>query len=166
MNFYQRMGILPLKKRVNRDKCSITTKQRMFGVLAINEILRYRWTPFVGSRTLCHPASEQGSSIRSSMYFVFQVLWLFLIFCYESSGNLKYQKQQQQHSSPPLIYALQPQQVAHLCLHKKYLRTDQKYLCLYQWVFMHQPKCIFASSKRYLWSTKTCNFTSLKSGPV
>ena len=31
MNFYQRMGILPLKKRVNRDKCSFMTKQRMFG---------------------------------------------------------------------------------------------------------------------------------------
>ena len=37
MNFYQRMGILPLKKRVNRDKCSFATKQRMFGVFAIEE---------------------------------------------------------------------------------------------------------------------------------
>ena len=27
----------------------------MFGVFAIDEILRYRWTRFVGSRTLCHP---------------------------------------------------------------------------------------------------------------
>ena len=58
MNFYQRMGILPLKKRVNRDKCSFTTKQRMFGVFAIDEILCYRWTPFVGSRTLCHPGRK------------------------------------------------------------------------------------------------------------
>ena len=33
------MGILPLKKRVNRDKCSFATKQRMFGVFAIDEIL-------------------------------------------------------------------------------------------------------------------------------
>ena len=49
------MGILPLKKRVNRDKCSFTTKQRMFGVFAIDEILRYRGTRFLGSRTLCHP---------------------------------------------------------------------------------------------------------------
>ena len=31
------MGILPLKKRVNRDKCSFATKQRMFGVFAIDE---------------------------------------------------------------------------------------------------------------------------------
>ena len=31
------MGILNLKKRVNRDKCSFTTKQRMFGVFAIDE---------------------------------------------------------------------------------------------------------------------------------
>ena len=58
MNFYQRMGILPLKKRVNRDKCSFTTKQRMFGVFAIDEILRYRGTRFPGSRTLCHPAVD------------------------------------------------------------------------------------------------------------
>ena len=49
------MRILPLKKHVNRDKCSFTSKQRMFGVFAIDEILRYRWTPFVGLRTLCHP---------------------------------------------------------------------------------------------------------------
>ena len=58
MNFYQRMGILPLKKCVNRDKCSFTTKQLMFGVFAIDEILRNRWTLFVGSRTLCHPAID------------------------------------------------------------------------------------------------------------
>ena len=31
LNFYQRMGILPLKRRVNCDKCSFTTIQRMFG---------------------------------------------------------------------------------------------------------------------------------------
>ena len=45
-----------LKKRINRDKCSFATKQRMFGVFAIDEILRYRGTRFPGSRTLCHPA--------------------------------------------------------------------------------------------------------------
>ena len=39
---YVWMGILPLKKRGNRDKCSFTTKQRMFGVFAIDEILRDR----------------------------------------------------------------------------------------------------------------------------
>ena len=50
------MGILPLKKCVNRDKCSFATKQRMFGVFAIDEILRYRGTWFPSSRTLCHPA--------------------------------------------------------------------------------------------------------------
>ena len=33
---YGWMGILPLKKRVNRNKCSFETKQRMFGVFAIN----------------------------------------------------------------------------------------------------------------------------------
>ena len=49
------MGILPLKKRVNCDKCSFATKQRMCWVFAIDEILRYRGTRFPGSRTLCHP---------------------------------------------------------------------------------------------------------------
>ena len=34
---YVWMGILPLKKRVNRDKCSFATKQRMFGVFAIED---------------------------------------------------------------------------------------------------------------------------------
>ena len=50
------MGIFPLKKRVNRDKCSFATKQRMFGVFAIDEILRYRGSRIPGSPTLCHPA--------------------------------------------------------------------------------------------------------------
>ena len=53
---YVWMGILPLKKRVNRDKCSFATKQRMFGVFAIDEILRYRGSRIPGSPTLCHPA--------------------------------------------------------------------------------------------------------------
>ena len=52
---YVWMGILPLEKRVNHDKCSFATKQRIFGVFAINEILRYRGSPFPASRTLCHP---------------------------------------------------------------------------------------------------------------
>ena len=56
---YVWMGILPLKNRVNRDKCSFATKQRMFGVFAIDEILRYRGTRFPGSRTLCHPDHHQ-----------------------------------------------------------------------------------------------------------
>ena len=38
----QKGDICCLKKRVNRDKCIFATKQRMFGVLAIIEILRYR----------------------------------------------------------------------------------------------------------------------------
>ena len=43
---YVWMGILPLKKRVNCDKCSFATKQRMFGAFAIDEILRYRGTRY------------------------------------------------------------------------------------------------------------------------
>ena len=33
------MGILPLKKRVNRNKCSFATKLRMFVVFAIDEFI-------------------------------------------------------------------------------------------------------------------------------
>ena len=58
LNYHQRMRILPGKKRINRDKCSFATKQRMFGVFAIDEILRYRGTRFPSSHTLCHPAPE------------------------------------------------------------------------------------------------------------
>ena len=54
------MGILPLKKRVNRDKCSFATKQRMFGVFAIDEILRYRGSRIPGSPTLCHPVRHSS----------------------------------------------------------------------------------------------------------
>ena len=91
MNFYQRMGILPLKKRVNRDKCSFTTKQRMFGVFAIDEILRYRWTWFVSSRTLCHPGrghpvllqqmSFEGRNKSSFSLFEGKTLSRFQKFC-------------------------------------------------------------------------------------
>ena len=37
--------LLSEKKHVNRDKCVFATKQRMFGVLAIVEILNYRGLP-------------------------------------------------------------------------------------------------------------------------
>ena len=39
---YVWMGILPLKKRVNRDKCSFATKQRMLGVFVLrNPVPRF-----------------------------------------------------------------------------------------------------------------------------
>ena len=69
---YVWMGILPLKKRINGDKCSFMTKQRTFGVFAIDEILCYRWTRFVGSRTLCHPVTRYKSSDFSD------VIWRIL----------------------------------------------------------------------------------------
>ena len=40
--FLSKDGNITPEKRVNRDKCSFTTKQHMFGVFAIDEILRYR----------------------------------------------------------------------------------------------------------------------------
>ena len=60
---YVWMGMLPLKKRVNRDKCSFATKQRMFGVFAIDEILRYRGSRIPGSPTLCHPGVDQRNNL-------------------------------------------------------------------------------------------------------
>ena len=70
------MGILLLKKRVNCDKCSFTTKQHMFGVFPIAEILRYRWTWFVGLRTLCHPGWKEGTpsvpnGAKNTRFFLF-----------------------------------------------------------------------------------------------
>ena len=40
--FLSKDGNITPKKGVNRGKCSFTTKQPMFGVFAIDEILRYR----------------------------------------------------------------------------------------------------------------------------
>ena len=65
------MGILPLKKCVNRDKCSFATKQRMFGVFAIDEILRYRGTGFPGSCTLCHPGLRLSGEAEIDLVLAF-----------------------------------------------------------------------------------------------
>ena len=75
------MGILPLEKCVNRGKCSFMTKQRMIGVFAIDEILRYRWTRFVGSRTLCHPVIKTKEyTALCSLYPPFFYYHRFCIF--------------------------------------------------------------------------------------
>ena len=47
LKYHQKMGLLPLKKPVSRDKCKFATKQRMFKVFAIDEAT---------SRTLYHPS--------------------------------------------------------------------------------------------------------------
>ena len=75
---YVWMRILPLKKRVNRDKCSFATKQRMFGVFAIDEILRYRGTRFPGSRTLCHPAYEHKNLVRNEWIYFYDAFILLV----------------------------------------------------------------------------------------
>ena len=71
---YVWMGMLPLKKRVNRDKCSFATKQRMFGVFAIDEILRYRGSRIPGSPTLCHPAPRVGQICPKAFSFFPELL--------------------------------------------------------------------------------------------
>ena len=53
-NYHQGLGILPLKKRKNCDKCRFATKQRIFGVFTIDEILGHRGSLFPACRTLCH----------------------------------------------------------------------------------------------------------------
>ena len=45
------MGFLPLKQRVNRDKKGFVTKQRMFGLLIIDEDPLLSMT---GGRTVAH----------------------------------------------------------------------------------------------------------------
>ena len=47
MNFYQRMGILPLKKNVNRDKCSFATKHLTFWAFI------YRSDPSLSMKPIC-----------------------------------------------------------------------------------------------------------------
>ena len=37
---------------------------RMFGVFAIDEIIRYRGTRFPGSRTLCHPGIHSKNLLK------------------------------------------------------------------------------------------------------
>ena len=56
----------------------------MFGVFAIDEILRYRWTPFVGSRTLCHPdhrswRSQQISTLHTNCYAIIIMIKIIII---------------------------------------------------------------------------------------
>ena len=57
------------KKRVNRDKCNFATKKRMFGVLAIVEILHYRGFPIPESRTLSHPVPNVGDLLKCTLRF-------------------------------------------------------------------------------------------------
>jgi len=47
LNFYQRMGILPLKKSVNCDKCSFATKQLIFWAFI------FRWDPSLSMKPIC-----------------------------------------------------------------------------------------------------------------
>ena len=79
LNYHQRIGILPLKKRVNRNKCSFSTKLRMFVVFAIDEILCYRWAPLAGSRTLCHPGHQtydgRGGALAKGCGKIFYLAW-------------------------------------------------------------------------------------------
>ena len=56
LNYHQRMEILSLKKCVYKLlEMQFATKQRMFGVIAIDEILSLPMSLLAGSRTLCHP---------------------------------------------------------------------------------------------------------------
>ena len=87
LNYHQRMGILPLKKRVNRNKCSFATKLRMFVVFAIDEILCYRWAPFAGSRTLCHPCLFYNSFFAPPSKSSHCTLWTYLDLCDNQHGG-------------------------------------------------------------------------------
>ena len=86
MNFYQRMEILPLKKRVNRDKCSFTTKQCMFGVFAIDEPgssvrALYATLPFTRNRSSPSLSLEQLQEKWSQNYDLNYVVIGSFILC-------------------------------------------------------------------------------------
>ena len=83
---YVWMGMLPLKKRVNRDKCSFATKQRMFGVFAIDEILRYRGSRIPGSPTLCHPVTSLNFDLRVT-YLSFDLRFTRVVVSKGSTGT-------------------------------------------------------------------------------
>ena len=94
LNYHQRMGILPLKKRVNRNKCSFATKLRMFVVFTIDEILCYRWAPLAGSRTLCHPALQictVSTEIKAGNE-QFDHEAFFRIFCWRQINKMRISK--------------------------------------------------------------------------
>ena len=47
-----------ISEKVSIDKCNFVTKQRVFWTFAIDEIFRYRWSPFAASHTLSQPESS------------------------------------------------------------------------------------------------------------
>ena len=57
------MGILPLKKRVNCDKCKFATKQHMFGVFAIDEP-RLLTRALCATLVLCRNINNQETEIK------------------------------------------------------------------------------------------------------
>ena len=66
---YQLLKIVPIKSEKNCDKCNFATKKRMFGVLAIVEILHYRGFPILESRTLSHPVPNVGDLLKCTLRF-------------------------------------------------------------------------------------------------
>ena len=72
LNYHQRMGILPLKKRVNHNKCSFATKQRMFEVFAIEE---------PGSPVPALYATLAGGNCLSQVLLGYVFMLVFLVLC-------------------------------------------------------------------------------------
>ena len=105
--------------------------------------------------------------MRGSMYFVFQVLWLFLIFCFEPSGKASSIKSSSSSTHLHPSFTLSNPSRLPICASTKSIwgpikniyASTSEYLCTNHNVFVLLPKGICGS-------TKTCNCVPLKSGPV
>ena len=74
-------NITPEKARKSRQM-QFHDKQCMFGVFAIDEILRYQSTPFVFSRTLCHPDCIRFCILPfEDKYIVHKKFVFYLVTC-------------------------------------------------------------------------------------
>ena len=120
LNYDQRIGILPLKKHVNCNKCSFTTKQRMFGVFAIDEIFCYRGSPFSVSRNLCHPVTK---SLSGSIFHVNIFVFPFFL------------------PVPHFKECVQPQYILCNCqftTYKRFIYSDFQLVVSFQTFYMHK----------------------------
>ena len=67
---------LSMDENITPEKARKSTKQRMFWVFAIDEILCYRGSHFPASRTLCHPGLIKYSDFRFPMSALLWAEWL------------------------------------------------------------------------------------------
>ena len=135
--------------------------------------LRYQWDPSLSMnpvRRFAHfmpPCIWTRLKYQEQHVFVFLVPWLFLIFCFESSGKASSIKSSSSSTHLHPSFTLSNPSRLPICASTKsiwgpikniYAATSE-YLCTNHNVFVLYPKGICGF-------TKTCNCTSLNSGPM